>query len=463
MIKLIIKIFALIMPWPAIYLSIHLKLTNDNLLIPTVGVMGLQLAASLLYALMYPDEETSIRPWKWFRWNLLLAGIIWPMYINAEWLSSPILTMFSWTLIIMAALSIIMLFVVKHLVHVDARLVADVKNASRYDDTRLIITLDVPFWLNYIPFNLGNVRIAMRYGIIGDRESFNTAHLTVKKDIKFEITFKYKGKFEVGVSRIGFADTLNLISMDGYYEGRIVKVYPKTAHLQYNKKFSMRGESEALATLVKSGDEHDIREYQHGDSFKKINWKIYSRQQKFYTKEPELTSFVSNRIIIYDNRLATTGHPQKYVEEKMTEALASVVKILHNRREEYKLFTFNKDGGLDNKQFKLQKMNKVIEDISFIEHIEEITNVQYLSLLKQLQRFSQQGEFIIICSNLDNYMRNLVMTIHSRREKIKFIYVDDAKVQSEHDPVEVCKHHNIPYVHLPTNAQIDSIEKDALK
>lgn len=111
----------------------------------------------------------------------------------------------------------------------------------------------------------------MRYGIVGDRESFNTAHLTVKKDIKFEITFKYKGKFEVGVSRIGFADTLNLISMDGYYEGRVVKVFPKTTHLQYNKKFSMRGESEALATLVKSGDEHDIREYQHGDSFKKIN------------------------------------------------------------------------------------------------------------------------------------------------------------------------------------------------
>lgn len=45
----------------------------------------------------------------------------------------------------MAALSIIMLFVVKHLVYVDAKLVADVKNASRYDDTRLVITLDVPF------------------------------------------------------------------------------------------------------------------------------------------------------------------------------------------------------------------------------------------------------------------------------------------------------------------------------
>lgn len=462
-IKLFLKVIFLVAPWPTLYFLHVYKVYSPDSLMPTLGIMGFQYLATLLFALMFKDSDTKIRPWKYFRINILLASIIGSFYTNKEILESPLLFLFAWTLIILSSLSVIMLFVVRQLVYVDAKLLANVKRASKYDDTRLVITVDVPFWLNYIPFNLGNVRIAMRYGVIGDTETYNTAHLTVKKDIKFEITFKYKGEFEIGVSRIGFADTLNLVSIDSYYEGRIVKVYPKFAHLQYNKKFSVRGDSEALATLVKKGEEHDMREYQHGDSFKKINWKIYSRLQKFYTKESELTSFVSNRIIIYDNRIVAGGDIQKVTEEKMTETLVSLIRILYSKKEEYKLFYFGDNNRLEDKSFKLEKFENIFDDVSFIKHVPEITNVQYLGLMNTLKRFAQQGEFVIVCSNLDDYMRNLVMTIHSRREKIKFIYIDHPNVKSQHNPVEVCQNHNIPFVHLKTEAQIDTIEKDALK
>ncbi len=201
--------------------------------------------------------------------------------------------------------------------------------------------------------------------------------------INKEISFRYRGLYEIGVSDFYISDMLRLVRMrvvvDNYSN---VLVFPRMLdvssedHHAYTEMPSVH----APTATVEMAEAANIREYRWGDSQKTIHWKLSSK-----TEELQVKDFSINRdrnVYIFADLAAATPCPEikkrdsiqqmkkslKLKEKKKIRLrdVAAVTAI--DKAEKLKLSINN----IFKKKPKKEKRRKIVGDESTMETIEAI-------------------------------------------------------------------------------------------
>ncbi len=135
------------------------------------------------------------------------------------------------------------------------------------------------------------------------------------KSLEYEIDCRYRGRYEIGITKVEFRDFLNLfeirINKSNYLS---IIIYPRIRISEEFIKEGMTMSDFRVALFNKNkGDESllNLREYAYGDSSRLIHWKLSARMQKLIVTDREST-FDSRVILTLD--LKGNGFPP---EEKI--------------------------------------------------------------------------------------------------------------------------------------------------
>ncbi|MBR4071766.1 MAG: DUF58 domain-containing protein [Clostridia bacterium] len=201
--------------------------------------------------------------------------------------------------------------------------------------------------------------------------------------INKEISFRYRGLYEIGVSDFYITDMLRLVRLrvvvDNYSN---VLVFPRMLdvssedHHAYTEMPSVH----APTATVEMAEAANIREYRWGDSQKTIHWKLSSK-----TEELQVKDFSINRdrnVYIFADLAAATPCPEikkrdsiqqmkktLKLKEKKKIRLKDVVAVTAMDKAEKLTLRFK---NLFKKKPKKEKRRKIVGDESTMETIEAI-------------------------------------------------------------------------------------------
>lgn len=149
------------------------------------------------------------------------------------------------------------------------------------------------------------------------------------KSFALELQCRYRGTYEVGIDTVEIEDFLGLFSFKyKVNEQKKIVVYPKIIQLQ---RFALKNSfiSESQPVINSRCEDNvtacDVREYQYGDSLRKIHWKLTSKLDELMVKQFESTSEISAVLLIdlLPNEFA--GESNVIIEDKLTEAAVAII------------------------------------------------------------------------------------------------------------------------------------------
>lgn len=181
-------------------------------------------------------------------------------------------------------------------------------------------------------------------------KDMKTEHLSIKPFDKLIFQFRvpafYRGKYNIGVSKIIIRDFLNIFSFR-YTPGETkhILVFPRILPFEeLNIPYIRFSENEYISRNKDKGNTEiqHIRDYMNGDSLKKIHWKLSSKHNKLLTKETNVSSEKEYWIIINLEKL--TGETEEILkaEDRTIEVLVSVARFFINSGIVLKVY-FNKN------------------------------------------------------------------------------------------------------------------------
>jgi len=165
--------------------------------------------------------------------------------------------------------------------------------------------------------------------------NMKTEHLSLRpydrQRFHFKVPALYRGKYNIGISKIVIRDFLNLVSVHFVpVETKHIRVYPRILPLEeLTIPYIRISENENLSQnkIRGSNDIRDIRDYMYGDSLKKIHWKLSSKHNKLLTKETIASS--EKEFFILLNLEKLMGAPEEVLkaEDRTMEILVSMARI----------------------------------------------------------------------------------------------------------------------------------------
>lgn len=165
--------------------------------------------------------------------------------------------------------------------------------------------------------------------------SMKTEHLTIKpfgrQQFHFRVPALYRGKYDIGISKIVIRDFLNLMSfrlIPG--ETKHIRVLPRILSLEEMVIPYIRiSENEYISRNKDRGSNEirDIRDYMYGDSLKKIHWKLSSKHNRLLTKETIAQS--EKELIMLLNLEKLAGEPEEILkaEDRTIEVFVSMARV----------------------------------------------------------------------------------------------------------------------------------------
>ncbi len=109
-----------------------------------------------------------------------------------------------------------------------------------------------------------------------------------KETIEAELCCKYRGEYHVGAKSFEITDFLNLYRITfPVFSKMQVSVLPRVMKWKYSD-FVFEDEDEKEQDSYRNKEEEAdvlVREYQHGDTLKRIQWKTSAKRGKLYTRE----------------------------------------------------------------------------------------------------------------------------------------------------------------------------------
>lgn len=150
-----------------------------------------------------------------------------------------------------------------------------------------------------------------------------------KKSYTFELKFDYRGIYEVGIDVIRFEDFLGLFRFKYKVPDRKkITVNPRIIELDnLSLRSTLASESRPVKNNVNEDNMSvcDIREYQYGDSIKKIHWKLTSKSEELLVKQFESSSEMSTVLLIDLVPCEPAGDNKIIIEDKIIEAAVAIV------------------------------------------------------------------------------------------------------------------------------------------
>lgn len=169
-------------------------------------------------------------------------------------------------------------------------------------------------------------------------KDMKTEHLSIKpfgrKRFHFNVQALFRGKYDIGISKIVIRDFLNLMSfslLPG--ETKNIRVYPRILPLdELAVPYVRISDNEYLSRKKDRGGNEiqNIRDYMYGDSLKKIHWKLSSKHNKLLTKET--IAYPEKEIIIIINLEKFKGAAEEVLkaEDGTIEVLISIARVFLN-------------------------------------------------------------------------------------------------------------------------------------
>ena len=398
------------------------------------------------------------------RRRILIAFLVIIDLIQYQVFSTIYLSFLFWLLIALSLVSLISTLLMKANIKLVTYIDTEDDYLTKKSELDFKVELSLPKWFKWIPFNLGNQKLIVSYGVEGEYVRRKRVQFSDDDSVELDLHLKYKGQFNMGVSKIEIIDTLNLFRFTNMYNLANIDVYPRSAHVQFKNRPAYVGEDDAMMQLIKEGEKFDTREMRDGDSMKRVNWKLYARQNELYVKDSEMASFVGVRNIFYDNRLLYDDNRQHYIEEKKSEALTSLLRTLIMNRDKYVLNYFLEGDDVYSEAYKKELYEDVFESVAFIPPVKDITTKQIIKMRNVLKNNYLKGEIIIITSNYDKTLDNIVRVYAKTRAQIRILNVVGGEgIEGLLDGKFSAKKYGIPYVEVDISKEIIDFEKELLR
>lgn len=150
-----------------------------------------------------------------------------------------------------------------------------------------------------------------------------------RKEFVFDMECRYRGQYEVGISDIYIEDFFGLIKLQyRISETKKIIVYPKIEHIGKFDVFSTNSfdtQNSSQGTMEDINNIKDMRNYQYGDSYRKIHWKLSARNNKLMIKNYQNTSDANVNILL-DLRPGTHSSEINIIfEDKLIEAAVAIL------------------------------------------------------------------------------------------------------------------------------------------
>jgi Uncharacterized conserved protein (some members contain a von Willebrand factor type A (vWA) domain) len=163
---------------------------------------------------------------------------------------------------------------------------------------------------------------------------------------KQHIEFRHRGLYEFGAFEIIFTDLLGIFrvrrTLDEYIKARVV---PRV----HNINMADLNNNENLETQIRSKKHfedvslfEDVRQYQYGDSMKRVHWKLSAKNRELLVKN--YSGISRNRVTLLIDLETCKGAPDDilFKEDRIIESALSIVKSFSDRFEKIQAVFFDR-------------------------------------------------------------------------------------------------------------------------
>jgi hypothetical protein len=146
----------------------------------------------------------------------------------------------------------------------------------------------------------------------------------------YEHVYKYRGCFELGVSRVAIQDFLGIFKLVRRNKRPLmVTVYPRiitidstVLNTQYlpDQMLNHGGMYEDVSVI------EEVNKYNYGDSLKKVHWKLTAKVNELMVKKYQSSAAVSALFIVDLKRNPFTAENNAVIEDKQIEVVVAVLR-----------------------------------------------------------------------------------------------------------------------------------------
>jgi uncharacterized protein (DUF58 family) len=273
-----------------------------------------------------------------------------------------------------------------------------------------------------------------------------------------EFTIKTRGIFSNTVLLTEVSDPLKLFKKTIHLERPLeLVVYPKIHELSY---FYLPTTG-YLGTHknVKSGQEDysslkKVRPYTHGDSMKKIHWKLSSKREEFFVKEYESTSSTKVNIFLDAFHEHYVGDDDRSIEDCVVEIAASITKYALTRNAETAMY-YQSSQNVSIESRDLTSYQNLLKDLVTFCAKGDLAFSEVVN--QEINRFEQGSFLVLITPRLDKRMISTITGLKRRSFKVSLILVDKTGTYDQNKDVVKALGVNLYDIH-PDDDLVEKLE-----
>ncbi len=245
------------------------------------------------------------------------------------------------------------------------------------------------------------------------------------REFKYDLPLYYRGRYEIGVKSIEISDLLGLFSFRfSPAEPKSILVKPRITN-QYSKSDSAARITEGMQASVYKEIGNDelvnIREYEYGDSYRKIHWKLTSKLNKAMIKETKNELNNDAIFIINLDRHMLLDEPALLKEDCLIEEIISNLYYHLNLNIPIKL-CYYKNEPLSIKAATYHDFNNLYQLLSEVKFNQTYVFSQMMEYFIENEHNSNQ--IYIFTIKLDVGMLDEIIKIKNRGFDIELYYID---------------------------------------
>jgi len=217
------------------------------------------------------------------------------------------------------------------------------------------------------------------------------------------IQFAHRGIYEFGANEVIFTDLLGLFRIHRRVDEYIkVRVVPRV----YNVLISDMNNDKNLETQIRSRRNfedvslfEDVRQYQYGDSMKRIHWKLSAKHRELLLKN--YSGISRNSVTVLIDMRSGDGNPEDILlrEDKIIESSLSVIKTFSDKYEKVQALFFEK-GSLNNVQISNPQEFLNFYDTIALKDLDSRYSITELIKFTVLNNMSS-GNVLIVSGSID--------------------------------------------------------------
>ncbi len=245
-----------------------------------------------------------------------------------------------------------------------------------------------------------------------------------RKMYTFEMECKYRGQYEVGISELYIEDFLGIIRLKiKVQEHKKLIVYPKIEHLDYFDVYCTNisdTQNLSQSSIEETNNIKDLRNYNYGDSFRKIHWKLSARNNKLLIKNYQSTSDINLNVILDLRKNMYTAEMNIIIEDKLIEAIIAVLHyyLLKSVHVNYIFFNQKLEVLTVSNQTDFDFIYNTLAAVEFNQTI-PLSDI----LILHNENSNNDSDIIIFTSMIDINLYNELANSISERRSICLIYV----------------------------------------